>query len=138
MTRAAIYARISRDRAGAGLGVDRQAAECRELATRRGWDVVATFIDNDISAFSGKVRPQYEALLGAIEGGRVEAVLAWHNDRLHRSPKELERFIDLVEHHKVAVAVVQGGDYDLTTSNGRLSARIVGAVARHESEHKSE
>src|SRR5262249_42604236 len=32
----------------------------------------------------------------------------------------------------------QGGDYDLATAAGRMTARVVGAVARHESEHKSE
>jgi hypothetical protein len=32
---------------------------------------------------------------------------------------------------------VTGGDYDLTTPDGRLSARIVGAVARKESEDRS-
>ena len=47
---AAIYARISRDREGAGLGVERQEADCRALAERLGWDVVAVYVDNDISA----------------------------------------------------------------------------------------
>ena len=35
------------------------------------------------------------------------------------------------------VAVVSGGDYDLTTPDGRFTARIVGAVARKESEDRS-
>ena len=33
---------------------------------------------------------------------------------------------------------MQGGDYDLANASGRMTARIIGAVARHESEHKSE
>jgi len=37
----------------------------------------------------------------------------------------------------VRVAVVTGGDYDLTTPEGRFTARIVGAVARKESEDRS-
>ena len=36
-----------------------------------------------------------------------------------------------------SVAVVAGGDYDLTTPDGRFTARIVGAVARKESEDRS-
>ncbi len=67
----------------------------------------------------------------------IDAIVTWHNDRLHRSPKELESFIDLVERTRVILAVVTGGDYDLTTPDGRLSARIVGAVARKESEDRS-
>lgn len=35
------------------------------------------------------------------------------------------------------LAVVTGGDYDLTTPDGRLAARIVGAVARKECEDRS-
>lgn len=56
---------------------------------------------------------------------------------MHQSPNELEVFIDLVERSGVRLAVVAGGVYDLTTPDGRLSARIVGAVARKESEDRS-
>lgn len=35
------------------------------------------------------------------------------------------------------MAVVTGGEYDLTTPEGRFTARIVGAVARKESEDRS-
>jgi len=75
--------------------------------------------------------------LAAVESGSIDAIVTWHNFRLHRSPKELEAFIDLVERSRVRLAVVTGGDYDLTTPDGRLSARIVGAVARKESEDRS-
>jgi site-specific DNA recombinase len=136
--RAGIYCRISDDRAGAGLGVARQQQDCRALAERRGWVVSSVYTDNDLSAYSGRRRPGYEALLDAVRAGEVDAVVAWHNDRLHRSPLELEAFITLVEATGAVVATVQGGDYDLTTANGRMNARIVGAVARHESEHKAD
>src|SRR3546814_9581184 len=55
-TTAVIYARISRDREGAGLGVDRQLQDCRELADRLGLTVGNTFRDDDTSAYSGKPR----------------------------------------------------------------------------------
>lgn len=136
--RAGIYQRISDDRAGSGLGVTRQETDNRKLAASRSWDVVASYTDNDLSAFKGKVRPAYEEMMAAVERGDLDAVVAWHPDRLHRSPKELERFIDTVEAASVRVATVQGGEYDLSTASGRMTARIVGAVARHESEHKGE
>jgi site-specific DNA recombinase len=134
--RAAIYTRISRDRSGERAGVGRQEADCRAFCERRGWEVAGVYADNDLSAYSGKPRPAYKRLLADIEGGRVGAVVAWHNDRLHRSPAELEGFIALIEAKGTTVAMVEGGDYDLTTADGRLSARIVGAVARKESEDK--
>lgn len=138
MTSTAIYCRISDDRAGAGLGVKRQEADCRALAEAKGWDVAEVFIDNDTSAYSGRRRPGYEAMMADLESGRFGAVVAWHPDRLHRSPRELERFITAIEAQRVKVATAQGGEYDLSTAAGRMTARVVGAVARHESEHKSE
>jgi site-specific DNA recombinase len=95
--RASIYCRISKDRVGAGLGVATQEADCRELASKLGWDVVTVHTDNDISAHSGRRRPGYEALLDQIRAGDINAVIAWHTDRLHRSPVELEAYVTACE-----------------------------------------
>lgn len=134
--RAVIYARISRDTAGHGLGVDRQVQDCHALAKQRGWTVAQEFIDNDVSAFAEKRRPQYQAMLGAIDAGSVQAVIVWDLDRLTRRPVEIEEFISLADRHSLKLASV-GGDVDLSTDNGRMYARIKGAVARAESERKS-
>lgn len=137
VVRAGIYTRISWDPAGQRAGVERQRVDCEALCTDRGWEIAQYFEDNDRSAYNGKRRAAYERLLIAVDEGRLDAVVTWHNDRLHRSPRELETFIDLVERSGVRVAVVSGGDYDLTTPEGRFTARIVGAVARKESEDRS-
>lgn len=136
--RAAIYCRISQDREGAGLGVERQRKDCEALAKRLGWTIIATHTDNDLSAYSGKPRPGYRALLEDLESGSADAVLVWHTDRLHRSPRELEEFVDLCERHKVTTQTVQAGELDLATPSGRAMARTLGAWARFEVEHKSE
>lgn len=135
--RAGIYTRISWDPDGQRAGVERQRVDCEALCIAREWDIAHYFEDNDRSAYSGKRRPAYEQMLTAVEERRLDAVVTWHNDRLHRSPRELETFIDLVERSGIRVAVVSGGDYDLTTPEGRFTARIVGAVARKESEDRS-
>lgn len=135
--KAGVYTRISSDPSGQRAGVDRQRADCEAHCQNRGWEVVEVFCDNDASAYGRKPRRAYERMLAAAESGTIDAIVTWHNDRLHRSPKELEAFIDLVERSRVRLAVVTGGDYDLTTPDGRLSARIVGAVARKESEDRS-
>jgi DNA invertase Pin-like site-specific DNA recombinase len=136
--RAAIYVRISKDRAGSGLGVARQEEDCRALVASAGWEVGEVFVDNDLSAYSGRERPAYRRMLDAVAAGGFGAVVAWHPDRLHRSPTELEAFIDVVESSGVAVATVRAGALDLGSAAGRMTARVVGAVARHESEQKSE
>ncbi|MBW8767368.1 MAG: recombinase family protein [Geodermatophilales bacterium] len=136
--RAAIYCRISDDRRGLGLGVARQQQDCLALAGRHGWQVTAAFVDNDVSAYSGKPRPQYDQLTRAVHSGEVDVVVAWDPDRLHRSPAELEAFIAAVERAGVEVVTVQAGRWDLSTASGKLVARMLGSIARHESDHKSE
>lgn len=136
--RALVYLRISQDREGAGLGVQRQRKECGELIDRLTWTVVDTYVDNDVSASSGKRRPEYQRLLRDLAEGRGDAVVAWHPDRLHRSPRELEEFIDVVERTQAAIATVRAGDLDLSTPSGRAVARTLGAWARYEVDAKAD
>jgi DNA invertase Pin-like site-specific DNA recombinase len=133
-----VYCRISKDSAARGLGVARQEKDCRAWCDQHGWALGEVFTDNDLSAYSGKRRPSFERMVAGIKGGTVDAVVVWHPDRLTRSPKELEGIIDLIEATGISVGTVTAGEYDLTTATGRMTARVVGAVARFESEHKSE
>jgi DNA invertase Pin-like site-specific DNA recombinase len=135
---AGVYVRISKDREGAEHGVKRQQADCEALCERLGWQVGGIYVDNDISAYSGKRRPEYRRLLEDLKNGAVDAVLAWHPDRLHRRPVELEEFIDVIEMTGAAVEMVTAGRIDLSTASGRFVARNLGNAARYESEHKSE
>lgn len=137
---AAIYARISSDRGGGGVNVAQQVRDCQGLAASRGVNVDDrhVFVDNDISAFSGKRRPGYEGLLDAIRAGEIDLVLAYHTDRLHRSMMELEGYIAVCDVPNVATWTVQSGDVDLSTSSGRANARVGAVFARQESERKAE
>lgn len=132
--RFAIYTRISRDRIGAGLGVERQEADCRELVERLGGRVVAVYSDNDISAYSGKHRPDYEALLEAIKNREVDAVAVWHQDRLLRRTIDLENYIEVCQPLNVATHTVKAGQLDLTTPAGRAVAKTLAAWASYEVE----
>ncbi|SHW95130.1 site-specific recombinase, DNA invertase Pin [Mycobacteroides abscessus subsp. abscessus] len=135
VTNAAIYLRQSLDRTGEGLAVSRQREDCLALCERKGWVNPVEYVDNDTSATKGR-RPAYQNMIADIEAGTIDAVTAWDLDRLHRQPRELEDFITLCDQKKVALATV-GGDTDLSTDQGRLTARIKGAVARNEIERKS-
>jgi site-specific DNA recombinase len=136
--RAAIYTRISQDRTGAGLGVERQETDCRALAEQLEWEVVAVHADNDLSAYSGKPRPGYRALLADLRAGVADAVIIWHTDRLHRHPSELEEYIGVCEPRGVPTMTVKAGPIDLATPAGRMVARQLGAVGRYEVEHMIE
>ena len=137
---AGIYCRISDDREGAGLGVARQEQDCRPICHRHGYpdERIRVYADNDRSAYSGKPRPEYAQLLADIRSGEVTFLTAWHNDRLHRSPLELEEFITVIEAAGLAIEIARAGGLDLQTPSGRMVARQLGAVARYESEHKAE
>jgi len=135
--RAAIYARISSDRDGDQLGVRRQLGDCEALAARRGWEVAGRYVDDDVSAYSGRVRPEYRRMLEDLTGGIVDAVVVWDLDRLHRRPKELEEFFELCESAGITSLASVSGDVDLATHDGQFTARILGAVARKESDDKS-
>jgi DNA invertase Pin-like site-specific DNA recombinase len=133
-----IYARISSDRGGDQLGVGRQIADCRRKARELGvavWEPL--YIDDDVSAWSGKRRPAYEQMLDDLRDGLIGGVVVWHVDRLTRHPRELETIIELRDALDFGLASVTG-EVDLSTGTGRLTARMLGGLARYESDHKSE
>jgi DNA invertase Pin-like site-specific DNA recombinase len=136
--RAAAYVRISRDREGEALGVARQEQDARKLASKRGWDLVETFSDNDISASGKRKRPGWEALLDAMRTGRVQAVVAYSSSRLYRNLRDLTEFLDVVEQHGVEVATIASGNVDVATADGRMLARILASVDQAEWERGSE
>ena len=133
-TAVAVYARISQDRSGDELGVRRQLADCRAEAERRGWQVAEEYVDDDVSAYSGRIRPAYERMLADLTDRRRDAVIVWHMDRLHRRPAELERFVDTCTLAKVRDVVTLSGDIDLAKGDGLLMARLLGAVKANESD----
>lgn len=132
MRTAIVYCRISEDREDNHGGVDNQEKMCLELAADLGWQVVRVYVDNDVSAASGKHRKWYAQLLEDLRNGEANAVIAAHPDRLHRRPVELEEFINLTETRDVVVRTKHAGHIDLATSSGRMVARMLGAAARAE------
>ena len=109
------------------MGVRCQLAHCERRAALEGWEVVEHFVDDDVSAYNGRVRPAYRRMLEEIRGGFLDAVVVWHADRLHRQPKELEEFIDVCAAAGVTRFASLYGDIDLGTADGLFMARILGA-----------
>lgn len=135
--RVGIYCRISLDKRGDELGVQRQLDEARSIADARGWTVVAEYIDNSKSAFAKNVRrPKYEEMVAAAKSGEIDGVIVWDLDRLTRQPRQLEDWCDMGEIRGFTLVTVDGS-HDLSTENGRMFARIKASVARQESEHKA-
>ncbi len=125
-----IYVRISQARDGNTTKVETQERECRALAARLGLHVAKVYQDNDTSATSGKLRPEFEAMLRS----RPEAIVAWHQDRLLRLTSDLEKVIDL----GVGVHFVVSSTLELSTPAGRAVGRTVAAWSQYEGEQKAE
>ncbi|MEV6762283.1 recombinase family protein [Streptomyces sp. NPDC051105] len=125
------YARISLDRTGEELGVERQRHDYRQVAgVRPGWEVARDYIDNDVSAFKRNVvRPEFERLLVDLQSGVIDGVIAYDLDRLARQPRDLERLIDVFEDRPELVFCTVTNDIDLSTSDGRTMARVMVAFA---------
>lgn len=134
--RVAIYTRISSDRTGRRLGVERQEKECRALAERLGWTVVGVYEENDTSASKGRTRPHYNRMLRDCQDGVANAVIVYSVDRLTRKIAEFSRFMTWRKKHKIAFATVEGDNTE--TSNGRLILNIKASMAEAEAEQIAE
>jgi|GEM_PF-190221 len=134
--RAAVYTRISEDREGREIGVERQMIDSRVLAARRGLEIVGEYSDNDISASTASTtpRPGYDAMIAAVRAGEVDVVVAYSSSRITRRPREWEDLIELNEATGFLIFTAVGGDIDLATAAGRRMARINYAVGAGEAE----
>jgi site-specific DNA recombinase len=95
----------------------------------KGWQVVERYVDDDVSAFNGRVRPRYARMLDDLRERQIDGVLVYHLDRLHRQPKELEEFLEVCKLAGVGDLATVTGRIDLGDQDGLFQARILGAVA---------
>lgn len=138
---AATYERISDDREGRELGVERQRKDNRAEGKREGLTVVGgTYADNDLSASAKarKDRPAYQRLLADARAGRFKVIIAYSASRLTRRPREHEDLIELAQQHGVRFLFVRSPSFDLNTADGRQVARMLAAADAAEAERTME
>jgi DNA invertase Pin-like site-specific DNA recombinase len=126
--RAAIYVRVSTDK----QTIENQLRELRQIAKRRGWEVVHEYHDTGISgAKSRDARPALDQMLKDAQRRRFDVVMAWAIDRLGRSLIDLLGTIQTLETCGVDLYLDQQS-IDTTTPAGRLTFQITGAFAEFE------
>lgn len=130
--RGPLYVRLS-DTRGEPDGIERQIREGLAHAERLGVEVTEHLVDSDLSAAKKRRRPAFERLMEGIVTDEWDVVILRSLDRWVRRPAELERIIEAVEKSKVRVEAIHG-EIDLRTRQGRLSARLLTAVAMAEVE----
>lgn len=126
--RAAIYARISRDKKDDGDTLDGQIDLCRDLARKYELDVVAIYREPDGTGASekstAKKRVEYDKMLAAAAAREFEYILAYADDRLTRRPMELEVLINLVQDTGLRIRTHRVEHYDLSSAAGVVNSSI--------------
>jgi DNA invertase Pin-like site-specific DNA recombinase len=125
--RAAIYVRVSTDK----QTVENQVQALRQIAERRGWEVVEVYNDAGISGAKGRdQRPGLDRMLKDASR-RFDVVMAWAIDRLGRSLIDLLGTIQGLEACGVDLYLDQQA-IDTTTPAGKLMFQVTGAFAEFE------
>ncbi|MEV4837027.1 recombinase family protein [Nonomuraea sp. NPDC049486] len=133
------YCRISYDKRGDAEGVETQHLENIESAEELGEEITATYVDNDLSAFSGVERPDYQRLLSDMAAGKVRLIIVRHADRLHRDVEEVTQFIKVARACKVKLySGMKGSFYNLEKAAGRKELVADTLSASYESDHRGE
>jgi DNA invertase Pin-like site-specific DNA recombinase len=128
VNRAAIYARVSTD----SQTVENQIRELRQIAERRGWEVVEVYTDAGISGAKGRAqRPGLDRMLKDAGRRRFDIVMSWAIDRLGRSLIDLLGTIQHLEAVGVDLFLDQQA-IDTTTPMGKLVFQVTGAFAEFE------
>lgn len=134
--RCVIYSRISRDREGKELGVERQIEDLIAYALERGYIIVGKYCDNDISAsrYSKKPRPDFDTMLKATG---YDVIIAYTSGRLTRRPAEFERLVEVALTGR-RIEYIRSPAFDLGTADGRMVARVLAAADAAECDRISE
>jgi len=123
-----LYVRVSTD----AQTVENQIRELRQVAGRRGWDVVEVYSDAGISGAKGRNgRPGLNFMLKDASRRKFDIVMAWAIDRLGRSLIDLLDTIQHLEACGVDLYLDQQA-IDTTTPMGKLVFQVTGAFAEFE------
>jgi DNA invertase Pin-like site-specific DNA recombinase len=126
--RAALYLRVSTDK----QTVENQELQLRQVAERRGWDVVGIYDDAGLSGAKGRAdRPGLDQMLNDASRRHFDIVLVWAIDRLGRSLIDLLGTIQHLEAVGVDLYIDQQA-IDTTTPMGKLMFQVCGAFAEFE------
>jgi DNA invertase Pin-like site-specific DNA recombinase len=126
--RAAIYTRVSTDK----QTIENQLRSLREIAQRRGWEIVGEYKDAGISGAKGRdQRPGLDQMLADAQRRRFDVVMAWAIDRIGRSLIDLLGTIQSLEACGVDLYLDQQA-IDTTTPMGKLMFQVTGAFAEFE------
>jgi DNA invertase Pin-like site-specific DNA recombinase len=130
-------------------GLSRQRTSTTDHLASRGGRVIegGEFSDADRTAFRHDrddldaplpPRPDFDRMLDAMAARPGVGIASWHADRLGRDPEAAEILIRACRRGGHLISTTRGGDYDVTTANGRDHLRTDIQRATHEVDHNVE
>jgi putative DNA-invertase from lambdoid prophage Rac len=124
--RVAVYGRVSTGDQNCSM----QLAELKESCARRGWRVVAEYVDTGWSGVKAS-RPELDRLMSDARKRQFDIVCVWRFDRFARSTKHL--LLALEEFQVLGIEFLSFQEsIDTTTPLGRAMFTIVSALAEFE------
>jgi DNA invertase Pin-like site-specific DNA recombinase len=129
MKKAGIYVRVST----ADQHVESQLYDLRELAAKRGFEVVKEYQDCGVSGRRAR-RPGLDALMADARQDKFAVVLVAAFDRVARSTRHFLQVVDELDSLGVAfISRREGINTDEHNPMGRLFLTIIGSIAELES-----
>ncbi len=127
MKKCAVYARVSTLK----QHVETQLYDLRQLAQKRGFEVVAEYTDHGVSGAKAR-RPGLNALMTDARKRKFSVVLVTAFDRVARSTKHFLQVID--EFDSLGIEFVSRREnVDTSGPMGRLFLTLIGSIAELES-----
>ena len=128
MNRCVIYSRVSTN----DQTVENQIKVLREVAERKGLEVVKEISDEGISGAKGRdARKGFDELIKSAVRKEFDIILVWDVSRLGRSLQHLVSFLDDIHSAKCDLYIHQNG-LDTSTASGKMMFQMIGVFSEFE------
>ena len=128
MNRAVIYSRVSTNE----QTVENQLRVLREVAEKRGLEVVREISDEGISGAKGRnERPGFDELIKGSVKNEWDIILVWDVSRLGRSLKHLVSFLEDIQSARCDMYIHQSG-IDTSTASGKMMFGMLSVFSEFE------
>ena len=127
--KAVIYSRVSTTN---GQTVDNQLNVLREVAEKKGLEIVKEISDEGISGAKGRdEREGFDELIKGAVKKEFDIILVWDVSRLGRSLKHLVSFLEDVQSAKCDLYIHQSG-IDTSTASGKMMFGMLSVFSEFE------
>src|SRR6056300_77862 len=126
--KAVIYSRVSTN----DQTIENQLQVLREVAEKKGLEVVREISDEGISGAKGRdARKSFDELITGSIRKEWDIILVWDVSRLGRSLKHLVSFLDDIQSTNCDLYIHQSG-LDTSTASGKMMFQMIGVFSEFE------